>query len=604
MTRADPQQLLRRSLRTLVLAAFATLLILGVPSMANAAPSTLTYQGCFTSDSDVAGCAQIAGAVAGGAETGLNALSAVALSADGESLYAASSNSDAVARFDRNPDTGELAYEDCITSDSNVAGCTRIAGATAFGMGTGLDGLISIAVSADGNSVYAASQLGNAVARFDRDPDTGELAYQGCISSDTDVGGCTPIPGAVSGGAQTALDAPFSVAVSADGTSVYSASEHSDAVARFDRDPDTGELLYQDCITSDSGVGGCTPIAGATAFGVGTGLDSLFSLGVSADGNSVYAASQLGDAVARFDRDPDTGELTYQDCITSDSNVAGCTPIAGATAFGVGTGLDGLISLAVSADAESLYAASYESDAVARFDRDPGTGALTYQGCITSDSGVGGCVPVPGATPFGVGTGLDGLFSVAASADGQRVYAASFDGDAVARFDRDPDSGALSYRGCIGSNTEVGACTSIPGATAGGANSGLDALRSIVVSADGTSVYSASFDGDAVARFDRDPPSNAFTFGRLKRNTRNGTAELSVKVPGPGVLILAGRSLRRAEREAGAAGLTKLPVRATGKAARQLRRRGEVRVSARVTYTPNGGTPNSKTTQLKLVRRL
>ncbi len=601
---ADPNQLRRGSLGTLVLAAFAVVSVVGVPTEANAAPSTLTYQGCFTSDSDVAGCAQIAGAVAGGDETGLNALSAVALSADGESLYAASSDSDAVARFDRNPDTGELAYEDCITSDSNVAGCVPIAGATAFGVGTGLDGLISIAVSADGNSVYAASQLGNAVARFGRDPDTGELAYQGCISSDSDVAGCTHVPGAVGGGAQTALDAPFSVAVSADGTSVYSASEHSDAVARFARDPDTGELAYEDCITSDSNVAGCVPIAGATAFGVGTGLDSLFSIAVSADGNSVYAASQLGNAVARFDRDPDTGELTYQSCISSDTDVGGCTPIPGAVSGGAQTALDALFSVVVGADGESLYTASYESDAVARFDRDPSTGELAFAGCISSDSEVGGCVPVPGATPFGVGTGLDGLSSVAASADGKRVYAASFDGDAVARFDRDPGSGALSYQGCIGSNTDVGACTSIPGSTAGGTGTGLDALRSVAVSTDGTSVYSASFDGDAVARFDRDPPSNAFSFGRLKRNTRNGTAELSVKVPGPGVLILAGRSLRRAEREAGAAGITKLPVRATGKAARQLRRRGEVKVSARVTYTPNGGTPNSKTTQLKLVRRL
>ncbi|HSI79300.1 MAG TPA: hypothetical protein VK919_01490, partial [Solirubrobacterales bacterium] len=241
-----------------------------------------------------------------------------------------------------------------------------------------------------------------------------------------------------------------------------------------------------------------------------------------------------------------------------------------------------------------------------RFDRDPGTGELAYEGCISSDSEVGGCAPIPGATAFGVGTGLDGLFSVAVSADGERVYAASFDGDAVARFDRDVLTGALTYEDCSSSNADVGACTPIPGATSGGTNTGLDALRAVAVSAGGESIYAASFDGDAVARFDRDPAEpapNQFSFVKLTRNRRRGTARLTVRVPASGRLILAGPGVRRASRATTGPGPVALPVVARGRAAKQLRRRGTVRVSARVTYTPDGGAPRTKAKRIKLVRR-
>ncbi|KKK58807.1 hypothetical protein LCGC14_3040720, partial [marine sediment metagenome] len=46
----------------------------------------------------------------------------------------------------------------------------------------------------------------------------------------------------------------------------------------------------------------------AASAGTNSGLDSLQSIALSADGASLYAASPGDDAVARFSRNPATGE--------------------------------------------------------------------------------------------------------------------------------------------------------------------------------------------------------------------------------------------------------------------------------------------------------
>ena len=88
-----------------------------------------------------------------------------------------------------------------------------------------------MAVSPDGLSAYVASEQSNALAVFDRAPN-GTLAQKpgtaGCIRDTTTGLQC------VDG---TALADPESVAVSPDGLSVYVASEASQAVAVFDREP-------------------------------------------------------------------------------------------------------------------------------------------------------------------------------------------------------------------------------------------------------------------------------------------------------------------------------------------------------------------------------
>lgn len=93
------------------------------------------------------------------------------------------------------------------------------------------------------------------------------------------------------------------------------------------------------------------------------------------------------------------------------------------------------------------------------------------------------------------------------------------------------------------------------------------------------------------------PPSNAFRFGKLKRNMRRGTAILTVVVPGPGTLALRGKKVGP-QKTSG----TKLLIKARGKAKRRLARKGEVKVRFRVTYTPAGGTPASKSKSVQLIK--
>lgn len=92
------------------------------------------------------------------------------------------------------------------------------------------------------------------------------------------------------------------MAVSRDGKSAYVASYFSDSLTVFDRAA-TGTL------TQRSGQAGCiTEFPKALPTGAcdyGTPLKGAASVTVSPDGNSVYVASAISDAVAVFDREND-----------------------------------------------------------------------------------------------------------------------------------------------------------------------------------------------------------------------------------------------------------------------------------------------------------
>jgi hypothetical protein len=125
----------------------------------------------------------------------------------------------------------------------------------------------------------------------------------------------------------------------------------------------------------------------------------------------------------------------------------------------------------------------------------------------------------------------------------------------------------------------------------------------------------ADGDGDGVAAtdlgaFELQPeagppsPSNEFEFVKVKRNKRKGTAKLIVRVPGPGELDLKRtKKLKRTDEDAEAAGKSRLAIRSRGKARKRLDASGKTRVRAKVTYTPTGGEPNTKSKRIKLRKR-
>jgi 6-phosphogluconolactonase (cycloisomerase 2 family) len=340
----------------------------------------------------------------------LNGAISVTLSADGKSVYVASFLSDAVAVFARNTTTGKL------TQLAGTAGCTSETGSGgACADGRKLDGSASVAVSADGKSVYVASFFSDAVAVFARNTTTGKLTQlagtAGCVSETGSGGACAD---------GKALNGANSVALSADGKNVYVASEVSDAVAVFARNTITGQL------TQLSGTAGCVSQTGTGGdCADGKALDQANSVAVSADGKSIYVASGVSDAVAVFQRNTTTGALTQL------AGTAGCTSEGGAAGCAFGKALNGSYSVAVSADGKSVYVASQFSDAVAVFARNTTTGNLTQlagtAGCV-SETGTGGACAD--------GKALDGARAVAVSPDLESVYVGSAGSDAVVVFGR------------------------------------------------------------------------------------------------------------------------------------------------------------------------
>lgn len=99
-------------------------------------------------------------------------------------------------------------------------------------------------------------------------------------------------------------------------------------------------------------------------------------------------------------------------------------------------------------------------------------------------------------------------------------------------------------------------------------------------------------------------PDNSFEFGKVKKNKRKGTAKVTVIVHAPGAVQLAGsKKLKADEETAAAAGEVKLDVKAKGRARSKLSSKGKAKVKLEVTFTPTGGTPNTQSKKVKLVKR-
>jgi len=100
------------------------------------------------------------------------------------------------------------------------------------------------------------------------------------------------------------------------------------------------------------------------------------------------------------------------------------------------------------------------------------------------------------------------------------------------------------------------------------------------------------------------PPSNRFSIGEPDKNKRKGTATVPVDVPGTGEVELAKtKSVKGATASAGRSGEVSLPVKPIGKARKKLRKKGRANVRIKVTFTPDGGEPNTQTDAVGLRKR-
>jgi hypothetical protein len=111
-------------------------------------------------------------------------------------------------------------------------------------------------------------------------------------------------------------------------------------------------------------------------------------------------------------------------------------------------------------------------------------------------------------------------------------------------------------------------------------------------------------DGSDIGAFELHPVTSDFSFGKLKRKKRKGTATLTVIVPGPGLLELRGtKKVKGRNARATAAGQVQLLIKPKRGAKRRLERTGKAKVAAAVTFSLDVGLPSFRSRPIKLIQR-
>lgn len=102
---------------------------------------------------------------------------------------------------------------------------------------------------------------------------------------------------------------------------------------------------------------------------------------------------------------------------------------------------------------------------------------------------------------------------------------------------------------------------------------------------------------------ERPAPQGSLAIGKPKLNKKKGTATLPVSVPSAGDLSLSGKGLVGRRSSPSGPGLVNLVIKARGKTAAALRKKGRAKVSATISFTPTGGAVQTGTEKLTLLLR-
>jgi 6-phosphogluconolactonase (cycloisomerase 2 family) len=459
---------------------------------------------------------------------GLGGASSLALSPDGKYVYATGTLSNAFTLFTRDATTGQLTAVQTLFD-----GLDQV---------DGLAGARSVAATPDGEHVYVAGAVDNALAALVAPNRAPVLDRTGVMALTAITNAAAVNPGTLvsaiiaSGGLGRITDAdlqdPNGIAVTAvdnthgdwqftaDGGTLWtnfgtpSATEArllpTDVNAAIRFVPAAG---FVGCVTNgitfrawdrstwiSGGTADASQAGGSTAFSaavataeitvtdthlvygmlVDNGVDKAAGEALSPDGTSLYVASSNTSTLSVFGRDPGTGRLSFLQ-LQADG------------AAGV-EGLSGVSSVTVSPDGRHVYAAAYDSGTVTVFRRDAGTGMLTFLQVIRE--GVGGV------------DGLTGASGITVSPDGKSVYVAGHLRDTLAVFSRNLTTGGLTYLQEFVDNTS--------------GVDGLNGVQDVVVSPDGKFVYAAGSQEDEVPFFARDLKTGALTYIDRIKDGRKG----------------------------------------------------------------------------------
>ncbi|NEQ38756.1 MAG: beta-propeller fold lactonase family protein [Okeania sp. SIO3I5] len=408
---------------------------------------------------------------------GLGGANLVLASPDGKNVYATGYSDEAIAVFSQDPDTGKLTFIEVHKQGEN-----------------GVDGLVapkSLAISPDGKSIYFVGS--NSIAAFNRDPNTGRLTFL-----------------------ETHLGNYQSITVSPDGKGIYVVGELNSSIALFNRDLSTGKLTFQE-VQQDSN----HPFPN--------------SVTVSPDGKNIYASTPYNfagngavDRIAVFNRNPDTGVVTFQE-VKNNGNDEPYNPR-----------FDVFHEIVVSPDGKNVYAAGDYGFDVAVFTRNSETGALNFEEIHNNDN-------------------AGAVESITISPDGKSVYADSSSGDAIVVYNRNPETGELTFvesqkyqeegntlyvQGqrsmAVSANSKyvtvtekdsiavfsrddkTGALSLVERKEEGDdAVAGLEWVESIAISEDGKHIYAAGQEEDALAVFSRNA-NGVLTFVEVHKDGKNG----------------------------------------------------------------------------------
>jgi tripartite motif-containing protein 71 len=495
---------------------------------------------------------------------------------------------------------------------------------TPGGVAGQLDGPVGVGFDDDGN-LYVADNGNHRISVFAPGGD-----FVRAFGFDVDpVGGAGPetctasCKAGVAGSAAGQLNGPVDVAVGP--TEVYVADSNNRRISVFthggtflrafgaDVNPAPGAGFEVCTASCQAGTPGAV-FAGAVSNPFGIALDGAGNLFVVETGNSrvsvFTAAASTFQRAFGYDVDPGGG-VAVESCFTTCKAAVSGGGV-GQFANPLGLATDGAGNVFVADQVNDRIVVYNAGGAFLRafgYDTIPG-GFAGLESCTTTcQAAVGGPAAGQMEVPFGVG------------ADGAgNVYVAEQNNARVSVF---TPAGGFQY--AFGFDVEPGGaatfetCTATCQAAAFGSGFGqMQQPREAAVDCRG-GVYVSDLTQYRVQRFaesgtqlppcpqppENPPqvkPSNEFTIGKLKRNTRKGTAKLAVEIPGPGALALAGKQVKPQETSVGA-GESSLTIKAKGKAKRKLKSGGKAKVAVDVTFLPTGGDPNTQSRKLKLKRK-
>lgn len=353
----------------------------GIAHFRRAPDGTLSYANCVdTESSPLDRCPATSAPADAGSALSANAIN-LAISPDGEDLYAVSW-ADALAWWKRDPVSGDLTWGDCWDGASNSDTNGRCGTATTIAGGNfpkgSMDFSQGISVTPDGQTIYIADQTGG-LLQAQRNTSTGLVTPKACFdTTGSAAAGCTT----------TAADVPMALSaidVASNSRDVYVRSISPGGITHFSRTAG-GTTSFTSCVANISPSASCATAAPAPVFtwsgSLGVAGEALFTHG--GNNGHVSGTPPPSGTVARFARNAD-GTLAFQGCASTEVALGPCSSMPAQTSAG------SIGRLLVAPDASSVYL-PHRGNAERALTRL--SGSLSFLSCL-SDTGVAACAAAP-----------------------------------------------------------------------------------------------------------------------------------------------------------------------------------------------------------------